>query len=215
MSQNNNISSDEDMPENSNEFPAVVPRARDGKVLELEFEELKPSEQPITLIEQSAAENYQTRIFSLIRDLWDKLCPSYPKLQKFSESRKNKIRVRISEMGGDAKAIEMMKIIFAKMEASSFLKGDSKRGWKASFDWLFTNSNNWVKVYEGNYDNRPHTTTPGITNPTQTVNANGFSNTSYPQYGSYVDRASVAKAQRDAEFASHIAEKIGQRLGGD
>ena len=40
-----------------------------------------------------------------------------------------------------------------KMQASHFLRGDNKRGWKASFDWLFENDKNWVKVYEGNYDN--------------------------------------------------------------
>ncbi|MCM1140474.1 MAG: hypothetical protein NC453_18040 [Muribaculum sp.] len=211
-----NISSDEDMPENSNEFPASGTHAREEEVLELEFEELDPSAQPVTtLMEQSAMENHQPRIFSLIRDLWCQLCPSYPKLQKFSESRKNKIRVRISEMGGDARAIEMMKIIFAKMEASSFLKGDNKRGWKASFDWLFSNSNNWVKVYEGNYDNRPQPMTPGITITPLNQNANGFSTNTYPQQGGYVDRAAAAKAQRDAEFASHIAAKIGHRLGSD
>ena len=41
------------------------------------------------------------------------------------------------------------------MQQSKFLKGDNKRGWKASFDWLFENDKNWVKVYEGNYDNKP------------------------------------------------------------
>ena len=43
--------------------------------------------------------------------------------------------------------------LFVKMEGCSFLKGDNRRGWKATFDWLFENGNNWVKVYEGNYDN--------------------------------------------------------------
>ena len=209
------LSSDEDKSENSDEFPASGTHAREEEVLELEFEELEPSVQPITLMEQSAAENHQARIFALIRDLWERLCPSYPKLQKFSESRKNKIRVRISEMGGDTKAIETMKTIFAKMEASTFLKGDNKRGWKASFDWLFTNSNNWVKVYEGNYDNRTQPMTPGITITPLNQNANGFSTNTYPQQGGYVDRAAAAKAQRDAEFASHIAAKIGHRLGSD
>ena len=40
------------------------------------------------------------------------------------------------------------------MEASSFLKGNNNRKWKATFDWVFENSNNWVKVYEGQYDDR-------------------------------------------------------------
>jgi hypothetical protein len=42
--------------------------------------------------------------------------------------------------------------VFTTMEHSKFLCGDNKNGWKASFDWIFENSNNWVKVLEGNYD---------------------------------------------------------------
>ena len=45
--------------------------------------------------------------------------------------------------------------IFEKAQASSFLKGDNKRGWKALFDWFFENDKNWVKVFEGNYDDKP------------------------------------------------------------
>ena len=40
------------------------------------------------------------------------------------------------------------------MQASSFLKGDNDRGWKASFDWIFENNKNWVKVFEGNYGDK-------------------------------------------------------------
>ena len=40
------------------------------------------------------------------------------------------------------------------MEASDFLKGYNKYGWKATFDWVFKNSENWIKILEGNYDNR-------------------------------------------------------------
>lgn len=89
-----------------------------------------------------------------IKELWNNSCPSYPKLFTISEARKNKMRNRIAEMGGIEKALPLMKQIFAKMEESSFLKGDNRRGWKASFDWLFENDKNWVKVWEGNYENR-------------------------------------------------------------
>ena len=37
------------------------------------------------------------------------------------------------------------------MENSEFLKGSNKAGWKASFDWVFKNSENWMKILEGNY----------------------------------------------------------------
>ena len=55
-------------------------------------------------------------------------------------------------MGGIEKAMPIMQTIFKKMQESKFLKGESKRGWKASFDWVFENGKNWVKVWEGNYD---------------------------------------------------------------
>ena len=87
-----------------------------------------------------------------IKDMWNQYCPSFPKLLTISENRKNKMRLRLSEMGGSEKAMEILKEVFGKMEASAFLKGDNKRGWKASFDWLFENDKNWVKVWEGNYD---------------------------------------------------------------
>ena len=97
--------------------------------------------------------------FKQVKDLWNEVCTGYPKLHSLSESRKNKMRNRIAEMGGVEKAIPLLRDIFNKMQRSNFLKGDNRRGWKASFDWLFENDKNWVKVYEGNYDNRPDTQT--------------------------------------------------------
>jgi len=91
--------------------------------------------------------------FKEIKEMWNTTCTIFPKLHVISENRKNKMRIRIEEMGGVEKAIQLLKIIFEKAQASNFLKGDNKRGWKASFDWLFENDKNWVKVYEGNYDN--------------------------------------------------------------
>lgn len=93
--------------------------------------------------------------FKDIKAMWNETCPGFPKLFTISEARKNKMRLRIAEMGGLEKALPLIKQIFEKMQQSKFLKGDNKRGWKASFDWLFENDKNWVKVYEGNYDNKP------------------------------------------------------------
>lgn len=92
--------------------------------------------------------------FKEIKDMWNEVCTGYPKLHSLSESRKNKMRNRVAEMGGAEKALLLLREIFTKMQVSNFLKGDNRRGWKASFDWLFENDKNWVKVYEGNYDNR-------------------------------------------------------------
>lgn len=78
---------------------------------------------------------------------------------------KTKIRIRLEEMQG---SLETLKEIFVKMEASKFCRGDNKRGWKATFDWLFANEKNWVKVLEGNYDNK--NVKPGPTSNDQQVN---------------------------------------------
>lgn len=110
------------------------------------------------------AEKRENLPFKEIKELWNAVCVGYPKLHSLSESRKNKMRNRIAEMGGAEKALPLLRGIFTKMQASNFLRGDNKRGWKASFDWLFENDKNWVKVYEGNYDNRPDTATRYRTN---------------------------------------------------
>lgn len=117
-----------------------------------------------TAVKSEVEEKKESFPFKKIKDEWNTICTAYPKLHVLSESRKNKIRNRIEEMGGIEKAMPLIKLIFEKMMASPFLKGDSPRGWKASFDWVFTNDKNWVKVYEGVYDPRP-TANQTITTP--------------------------------------------------
>ena len=126
--------------------------------------------------------------FAEIKALWNDTCKSFPKLFTLSENRKNKMRVRIAEMGGVEKALEVLKGIFAKMEESQFLKGDNNRGWKASFDWVFENDKNWVKVWEGNYDN-------------------GKPKRNEENQGCYT--SGDAKRQRDEEFSNYIKGKLG------
>ncbi len=82
-----------------------------------------------------------------------KLKEKYPKceisiLQSLNTSRMSKLKLRIKEG---------MKIdkIFEKVYNSSFLLyGSKNQSWRFNFDWLTTNPNNWVKVMEGQYDNR-------------------------------------------------------------
>lgn len=88
--------------------------------------------------------------------LWNSICQSFPKVEKLTEQRKGKIRCRFVELGSDLKAVEEL---FKRVQASPFLRGDSSRGWRANFDWLFSNGQNWVKVTEGNYDYREQPTT--------------------------------------------------------
>lgn len=96
--------------------------------------------------------------------LYHDRCPSLPRVLKLTDKRKMKIRVRFEEMKFN---YETLQEVFDKCEASYFMRGDNKRGWKADFDWIFTNSQNWVKVLEGKYDNQPniynaHGTAPNL-----------------------------------------------------
>ena len=43
--------------------------------------------------------------------------------------------------------------IFETIAESDFLRGKNNTGWSATFDWIFENPKNWVKVLEGNYNN--------------------------------------------------------------
>ena len=56
------------------------------------------------------------------------------------------LKARRKQYGDEA--IEEM---FAKAAASSFLNGNNRKGWTATFDWLIR-PNNFPKVWEGNYD---------------------------------------------------------------
>lgn len=89
----------------------------------------------------------ETDIFTTIRELFNSVCRSYPRLVRLSEKRKDAIaaRLRTGFTLGDFKAV------FEKAESSEFLKGHNLRGWSADFDWLI-DEDNMTKVLEGKYD---------------------------------------------------------------
>lgn len=87
--------------------------------------------------------------------LWNEVCVSLPKVLRLSDARRDKVKARLREWGGDnpEEMIAKAREFFNRIEASDFLTGRSGK-WKASFDWLFDSRNNWIKVAEGNYDNK-------------------------------------------------------------
>lgn len=95
----------------------------------------------------TASTNQTTPHKSLIA-MYHYLCPSFPKLRSAGEARKKAISARWKEYHQD---IDTFQELFAKAEASSFLKGKNSRNWSATFDWLM-NSANMAKVLEGKYD---------------------------------------------------------------
>lgn len=89
-----------------------------------------------------------------IADLWNRICVSLPKISKLSDARRAKIKSRLQEFGKPEAWLPTVEALFEAIEASDFLRGVNKNKWQASFDWVFANGSNWVKVLEGNYANK-------------------------------------------------------------
>jgi hypothetical protein len=74
----------------------------------------------------------------------------WPIVQKMTDTRRRALRSRIADAGG----IEGWRIALGKAAQSDFLCGRSPKAWSGcGFDWL-TASKNFIKIMEGNYDNR-------------------------------------------------------------
>ena len=90
---------------------------------------------------------------SMIVELYNTICTSFPKVTVLSEKRKKAIVARLKSMNY---TLEAFRTLFEKAEMSEFLKGRNNRNWRATFDWLIADGN-MAKVLDGNYDNRPST----------------------------------------------------------
>ena len=100
--------------------------------------------------------------------LWNSICVSLPMVQGLSDSRKDKIRSRLDEIGDEEKWLPTIEDLFKRIQASDFLCGRNGR-WKANFDWVFKNDKNYVKILEGNYTNTGEVFTPASETPVNTV----------------------------------------------
>ncbi len=76
-----------------------------------------------------------------------------PKVKALSDTRKAKIRARLQEFGKPETWLPTVEEICHLIADSDFLSGRTERGWLATFDWVFENPTNWVKIVEGNYAN--------------------------------------------------------------
>lgn len=89
-----------------------------------------------------------------IADKWNSICGAYlPKIAKLNERRKLKIKARLTEFGRQEAWLPTTEALFEKIIESDFLKGENNHNWVVTFDWVFENPTNWVKIMEGNYDN--------------------------------------------------------------
>lgn len=96
-------------------------------------------------------------------ELWNQICSRCSKVVGLSETRAEKVRCRLDQMSGDKEAT--IRNLFAKINASDFLclgsgSGEHKN-WRVTFDWVFKNDTNWLKVLEGKFDNDANGLFPG------------------------------------------------------
>lgn len=89
-----------------------------------------------------------------IADFWNRTVDEYkavlPKVKTLGEDRIKKIRVRWKEFAEIGDPVEVTRVVFRNACSSKFFQEGS---W-GTFDWIFTNSKNWAKVYEGNYNDK-------------------------------------------------------------
>lgn len=109
--------------------------------------------------------------------VWNEVCPSLPKVLRLSNARRDKVKARLKEWGGNSPEEMTAKArdLFERIEASDFLTGRNGK-WKATFDWIFDSRSNWIKVLEGNYDNKRVSLAPSSNNSLgvgEYIDANG------------------------------------------
>ena len=123
----------------------------DTKVSSYSILEEKKKDVDTDVSPQKVTRNYID--YNLVMEMWNSLIDRCPKVRGITDARKEKIRLRVGEMGGWETAKVTMSECFRKINDSDFCTGVSGN-WTATFDWFFLNPQNWVKVLEGNYDNK-------------------------------------------------------------
>lgn len=136
----NNLSPNGDIPQGELEFP-----------LDENFE--SPVKPPGEKEKSSAKKEKESdrELVNKIVNYYHEKCPGLATVKTITDKRVSTVMARVRQHGKD-KVAEMIE----RAGASNFLAGDNQRGWIADFDWIFKPTN-FVKVYEGKYDNRNRT----------------------------------------------------------
>ncbi|MGL5752241.1 MAG: hypothetical protein ACRCXT_17030, partial [Paraclostridium sp.] len=102
---------------------------------------------------QESKENKTTSLsneldYDKFSNLWNEFATksNKTKIAKLTDSRKKKIALRLKEYKN---LLEIFTYVLKKSENSQFLLNSNFY----TFDWLFENDTNILKVYEGKYDN--------------------------------------------------------------
>ena len=134
---------------NPTESPDNRPTSADASpdVALLEEEREEDIEEDIILSDTNVSD-CQTKFVRRAVEAWNQIGVSSVSKLKAGSTRYKMLNARIKEYGID-KVLEAIE----KVKNSRFLQGSNDRGWVISFDW-FIKPNNFVKVLDGNYDNR-------------------------------------------------------------
>lgn len=112
-----------------------------SKILETRDEKLD-KEPELTLLSHTATVRPEE-----FANIWNRLRGKLPKVEKFTDSRKKKVRTRMNEgltLDRFTEAVENCRV-------KPFLMGDNERGWTATFDWLVENDTNLEKAINNPY----------------------------------------------------------------
>ena len=122
-----------------------------GQLNTKELNTNKLNTKEVSTKEYTYVKNEFSRLCEEIKNNWIKIAHEY-KLSgtqlKITEKRKRVINNLLKEYSLE-EVIQSME----KIHTSSFLQGNNKTGWKIAFDW-FINKSNFLKVLEGNYDDK-------------------------------------------------------------
>ena len=89
-------------------------------------------------------------------EIFHEICQDLPNVKKITQDRIKHIKARNKEYPDLD-----WRVYFEKVASSDFLMGKTDKGWSAKFDWLIIPAN-FVKVLEGNYENRKDTSVMDI-----------------------------------------------------
>lgn len=138
------------------EMPPNAAGCRDvpleGKGRELKGSEGKGTDPgPLAMIpDESDPAAPECKVEAIVQ-LWNGLVEgtAIAAIRGLSDTRRQHIRARLKDHG-----LGVIHETFKKAAASTFLRGDNKRKWVVTFDWIMASPTNFLKVTEGQYDNR-------------------------------------------------------------
>lgn len=160
------------------EFRATEDREKEGYGEETESDFSNPNESALDAQSlQPAMQSAKPHVpYAQIQALYNEICvpQGFPLCRDMSNARQKAIRARFNS----GYKLEDFEELFRKTAASSFLRGQNDRDWRATFDWLVADKN-MAKVLSGNYDDHGNSrsmsaTRGGSTGPAQPITNNPF-----------------------------------------